>query len=88
MESHRSSGPAGDKENVPPPVMKEEIFPHKSDKYGAISLLDDDQEEEKWTERASVITALDHQVTGATNLKLDFIVDYWKRLKTRRGRPR
>ena len=63
MESHRPSGAAGDKENFPPPVIKEEIWPHKSDKYGAISLLDDDQEEEKWSERASVITALDHQVS-------------------------
>ena len=66
VESHRPSGPAGDKENVPPPVIKEEICPHKSDKYGAISLLDDDQEEEKWSERASVITALDHQVSRAS----------------------
>ena len=32
------------------------------DKYDAIALLDDDHEEEKWNERTSVITALDHQV--------------------------
>ena len=34
----------------------------RGDKYGAIALLDDDQEEEKWSERTAVITALDHQV--------------------------
>ena len=33
-----------------------------SDKYSAIASLDDDLEEEKWTERTAVITALDHQV--------------------------
>ena len=32
------------------------------DKYSAIALLDDDQEDEKWSERTAVITALDHQV--------------------------
>ena len=32
------------------------------DKYSAIASLDDDQEEEKWSERTTVITALDHQV--------------------------
>ena len=36
--------------------------PLGGDKYSAIALLDDDQEEEKWTERTAVITALDHQV--------------------------
>ena len=34
------------------------------DKYSAIALLDDDQEEEKWSERTAVITALDHQVSN------------------------
>ena len=34
----------------------------RGDKYVAIALLDDDQEEEKWSERTTVITALDHQV--------------------------
>ena len=33
-----------------------------TDKYSAIALLDDDLEEEKWSERTAVITALDHQV--------------------------
>ena len=33
-----------------------------SDKYSAIASLDDDLEEEKWSDRTSVITALDHQV--------------------------
>ena len=32
------------------------------DKYSAIALLDDDQDDEKWSERTAVITALDHQV--------------------------
>ena len=34
----------------------------EGDKYSAIALLDDDLEEEKWSERTAVITALDHQV--------------------------
>lgn len=40
------------------PGMKENA---RGDRYGAIALLDDDQEEEKWSERTSVITAHDHQ---------------------------
>ena len=34
----------------------------EADKYSPIALLDDDLEEEKWSERTAVITALDHQV--------------------------
>ena len=37
--------------------------PLGGDKYSAIALLDDDQEDEKWSERTAVITALDHQVS-------------------------
>ena len=34
----------------------------EADKYSAIALLDDDLDEEKWSERTAVITAMDHQV--------------------------
>ena len=34
----------------------------EDDKYSAIALLDDDLDEEKWSERTAVITAIDHQV--------------------------
>ena len=34
----------------------------EDDKYSAIALLDDDLDEEKWSERTAVITAMDHQV--------------------------
>ena len=43
-------------------VKEERRLEGLGDKYGAIALLDDDHEEEKWNERTSVITALDHQV--------------------------
>ena len=43
------------------------------DKYSAIASLDDDQEEEKWSERTTVITALDHQVKEITKPIIKYV---------------
>ena len=40
---------------------KPEAAENKSDKYSSIALLDDEQEEEKWEERTTVITKTDHE---------------------------
>ena len=48
-----------------------------NDKYSSIALLDDEQEDEKWEERTTVITKTDHEnyVAAATSILQEVLLD-------------